>query len=128
MNHTIAVINEGFYGFAQERNQAKEITYSKYNNTSPSFKDLFYKIHPIIPKVFFFYFLYNSFLKIIIVLIQVYIFSQNLDIKIEDTFLTGTKNSHTDFNSTLKSFKFNSKFDFSSDKGILLLYLIIQVY
>ncbi|PSN37005.1 hypothetical protein C0J52_14236, partial [Blattella germanica] len=52
MNHTKAVISEGFYNFAQERRQIKEIEKSprtQYTHSEES--DIFQRLSPVIPKL-----------------------------------------------------------------------------
>lgn len=52
MDHTKAVINEGFYNFAQERRQTSEVDRSPGKSLVYSAEaDIFQRIFPIIPKV-----------------------------------------------------------------------------
>ena len=52
MNHTKALISEGFYNFAQERRQMKDVEKSpkkQYSHSSQN--DIIQRLSPIIPKV-----------------------------------------------------------------------------
>jgi hypothetical protein len=52
MDHTKAVINEGFYNFAQERKKVKGAGKSPVKSTLyTSETDIFRRLSPIIPKV-----------------------------------------------------------------------------
>jgi hypothetical protein len=52
MDHTKAVINEGFYNFAQERKKMRETGKSPMKSPLHSAEtDIFQRLLPIIPKV-----------------------------------------------------------------------------
>jgi hypothetical protein len=52
MDHTKAVINEGFYNFAQERRQTREVDTSPVKSSVYSAEnDIFQRLSPVIPKV-----------------------------------------------------------------------------
>ncbi|XP_021942266.1 protein KIAA0100 isoform X3 [Zootermopsis nevadensis] len=85
MDHTKAVINEGFYNFAQERRQTSEVDRSPGKSLVYSAEaDIFQRIFPIIPK--------------------------NFNFRIEDSVLTGMRDSHTDFSATLQCFQIDTHF------------------
>ncbi|XP_069668639.1 protein hobbit isoform X2 [Periplaneta americana] len=85
MDHTKAVINEGFYNFAKERKQAKEVGKNSRTTAIHSTEnDVFQRLSPIIPKIF--------------------------NLKIEDSMLTGMRDSRTDFNATLQCFQVDTQF------------------
>lgn len=52
MDHTKAVINEGFCNFAQERRQTREVDRSPAKSSVYSAEmDVFHRVSPVIPKV-----------------------------------------------------------------------------
>jgi hypothetical protein len=51
MEHTKAVINEGFYNFAQERRRKREAVRSPMRSLHSVDTDVFQRLSPIIPKV-----------------------------------------------------------------------------
>lgn len=52
MDHTKAVINEGFYNFAQARRKMKEAVKSPVKSSLHSAEtDIFQRLSPVIPKV-----------------------------------------------------------------------------
>nr|CAD7568825.1 unnamed protein product [Timema californicum] len=86
VEHTNAVINEGFYIFVQERKQTQDGLHMPKNLPQYYKEDenILSRFTAIIPK--------------------------NFCLKVEDSVLTGMRDSHTDFNSTLQCFKLNMWF------------------
>jgi len=51
MEHTKAIINEGFYNFAQECRRKREAVRSPVRSLHSAESDIFKRLSPIIPKV-----------------------------------------------------------------------------
>lgn len=84
MEHTKAIINEGFYNFSQERRRKREAVRSPMRSLHSADTDIFQRLSPIIPK--------------------------NFNLRIDDSVLTGMRDSHTDFNATLRCFQVDTQF------------------
>ncbi|XP_066998211.2 protein hobbit [Anabrus simplex] len=86
MEHTSAVITEGFYSFAQERRPNEEFRKKKSNlyRNLTEFEDMIHRLSPVIPK--------------------------NFHLKIQDSMLKGMTDNHTDFDSTLECFQVNTQY------------------